>query len=343
MLLCSSIQFWKKNLAIWIVDRTTSSFVLVPMDGIEMESDIANLVQSMAPQRLEDMYDLLIRPVRNFIKNGNVVIVVPDKDLSKIPFSALLDKNSGKFLIEDYEVGVAPSFGIYVVSTRRSESLGNAPVTQALIVANPALRADVFPRWAGIPVGSEAKDLARLYKSSRLLIGKAATKTAFLKLAGTYQVVHFAGHAYVNMDRPALSGLALASDAMSSGRLYASDIYSSYFVNTRIVVLAGCDTAVGPGRGRDEFATLSRAFLSAGIPTVVGTLWRVEDRSTAFIMEEFHKEIAKGRGFMEALRRAQVSALKSSDNALKRPSSWGPFVIYGGSAASDTRVERGMP
>jgi CHAT domain-containing protein len=80
------------------------------------------------------------------------------------------------------------------------------------------------------------------------------------------------------------------------------------------VVLSGCETALGKLSSGDELVGLTRAFIYAGTPSVVASLWKVDDASTASLMSSFYKNL-KTKSKVEALRQAQLDMIRGKVNA----------------------------
>lgn len=328
-------------LAIWVIESGRASFTALPTSrnvlarNVErMRNVLGGKSKELEAQSLAAMYKLLIKPIEEHIQAKKTLVIIPDKFLSLVPFGCL-KRGDGKFLLETHNLLWAPSSTIFLSSLSRDKDFGSWSEARALVVAKPSLRADVFPRLTGVSVGREASTIASFYGKSVLLTGHEATEDAFLGLAGNYEVVHFAGHAFVNRSYPLLSGLALAPSENSTGALYAGEIYDRIFPRTRLVVLAACETSMGTGAASDDLASISRPFLAAGVPLVIGSLWAVEDRAAQFIAVRLHQRIAGGDDPLSALRAAQVEALNSKDEVLNRVVSWGGFTLVGGVAVSN--------
>ena len=108
-----------------------------------------------------------------------------------------------------------------------------------------------------------------------------------------YEIVHFAGHAIASQENPNYSALILAppADGSASGALYSHEIAALDLANTRLVVLAACDTGAGPIRGREGVLSLARAFLGAGVPAVVQSLWAADDEASEDLFKIFYPRL----------------------------------------------------
>jgi CHAT domain-containing protein len=200
-------------------------------------------------------------------------------------------------------------------------------------VGNPAVDLKRFPDLVSLQAAAdEAVHLVKLSGAIPLL-GKAAEKLAFLTAAVHADWIHFAGHAVIDPRNLLLSKLMLAPGRDGDpGWLTAREIYSLKLAGTRLVVLAACDTGNEYVPGSEGGTSLARAFLAAGVPTVVASLRSVDDRATGRLFAVFHRHVLAGVDPADALREAQLSLLRSGDEADRSPAAWGPFEVIGASA-----------
>src|SRR6185503_19154025 len=153
---------------------------------------------------------------------------------------------------------------------------------RVLAVGNPAFDRNAFP-LASLPASEkEANESAQAYsRLSRTLTGAEATDDSLQRLAPSFDVIHFAGHAVARTDVPDMSYLVLASRNGSDGALFASDIAQWRLGRTKLVVLSGCSTSGGRLSATEGVSSLARAFFAAGVPQIVASLWEVNDETTA--------------------------------------------------------------
>jgi CHAT domain-containing protein/tetratricopeptide (TPR) repeat protein len=266
------------------------------------------------------------------LRTGNAIVIVPDEELAGIPFAALIDPATGRYLVEDRPVSVAPSASLYVHARGRWRRMSARPPESAMVLGAPQLDALAFP---GLPALAGARDeairVADLYPSRELLLGEAATRPALLAGIGRRDVLHFAGHAVANRLAPARSSLALAGDeSPADSILYASEIAGLSLPATRTVVLSACHTAGEPLLGREGSLSLAQAFLTADVPTVVASLWRVDDQTSGPLLIALHRQLRAGAGAAEALRSAQLSFIGSAESSSRSPVAWAGFQALGG-------------
>jgi CHAT domain-containing protein/tetratricopeptide (TPR) repeat protein len=277
-----------------------------------------------------ELHRLLIAPFAGKVEPESRLIFVPDKWLHFVPFAALLDTTTGKFVVEQFETGIAPSLQLYLESMSRYQQLRDRRAPSVLVVGNPAFDRQLvaLPRLPGAE--GEAKRVAALYPGAHLLVGSEATKRALLEGAAVSNVVHFAGHGVVRPDAPLLSHLVLApNEGGASGVLTARELFDTRLPRTRLAILSGCHTASGRLSDTEGASSLARALFAAGVPAVVASLWAVDDESTSEFFESFHQRLSRGDDPTEALRRTQLQWLAQDKGGWQRFSTWAAFALYG--------------
>jgi CHAT domain-containing protein len=283
---------------------------------------------------LQQAYQLLIAPIEGLLAADPQarVVFVPQDTLYLLPFAALQD-SAGKYLIEKHTIATEVSAEVLELS-RKKFQLVPAKATAALVVGNP-----VMPRgYPPLPgAEKEAVAVAGLF-SAMALTGAQATKAAVVQRAGDSRILHFATHGVLNGAEEQFSGLVLAPDRTSSGFLAAREI-RALKLNAEMVVLSACDTGEGKLTG-DGVLGLGRAFVEAGVPSLVVSLWSIPDAPTAALMVEFYQNIRIGQGKAQALRTAMLATMKQ----FPEPRSWAAFTLLGVPEASAVlRSVRGTP
>lgn len=309
----------------------------------DLERDSEDLLGAMKSDKdvfgtyASRLYDVLIRPLEDSLTPFKSLVIVPDKFLHRLPFAALLNKESGRFLIEDHALAISPSLSLLAHDPDLNTLFNGHLGVSALVVGNPELDRDRISDLPSLPGSeSEAKQIAAIYSESEVLIGKNATKRKFLDAIGQYAIVHFGGHSVSNEEFPLLSQLLLAPDSAAGddGALMAHELYAREFTKTQLVVLAACSTAkarVSPGEGA---LNLARPFLASGVPSVVASLWEVDDASSTAFFRAFHDLVHGGLAPFEALRKTQTSFLTGSNKPLNSPSVWAAYEVIQGSRRS---------
>jgi CHAT domain-containing protein/Tfp pilus assembly protein PilF len=281
------------------------------------------------PSRLEAALSaldrLLIEPVAAWLprRADEPVILVPDGPLALLPFSALLDRR-GRPLAERHTLSFAPAAAVLRFTEGRRGRGAGARGGRVLLVADPKP-----PEGAGLerlPGSREegARIAAHFPDSQRVLLtGAGATEKAVKRLAGDREVLHFATHGLISDDRPLASSLLLAAGGGEDGYLRTDEVFA-LDLEADLAVLSGCSTGLGRLTG-DGLVGLTRAFLYAGAPSVVVSLWDVSDRATAFLMDRFYAQLRAGRGKAAALRAAQLASRRRFGHAAL----WAAFVLVG--------------
>jgi CHAT domain-containing protein/tetratricopeptide (TPR) repeat protein len=286
--------------------------------------------QTGVVERLTDLYSFLIAPVGGLLAPGDTLVFVPDRTLSAVPFSALRNGRTGRLLVEDFPIGVTPSAGLYRWATTRGRTLDDERPTRLLALGDPAFDPDSFPGLGRLPgAAAEAAAIAQLYPDARLLLGAGATRERLLDFAGVSTVVHVAAHVRHVEGSPLVSTIALSPSVQGSGVLYAHELLHRDFHRTRLFVLSACSSA--QEIGDDRISGFVRPLLAAGVPSVIGTLWQIEDQAAGALMAKFHASYRRSGNPAAALREAQLTMIgESPGNSLRRVEVWGSFQAYGG-------------
>jgi CHAT domain-containing protein len=323
----------------WALTRGGSHFIERSLPAAELSRLVAaNLAATEERAPLEAvhraaarLHDELVRPFIPFIASQRALVFVSDGILQSVAFASLWDRETGRYLVEDYLLGVAPSGSVF---TRASTSAAaRRSTSHALVVGNPHFDRRLWRGLSDLPgAESEAGDVARLYPGSEILTGREATKAAFLTGARLSEVVHYAGHAAASADAPAKARLLFSPDPREadSGALYLSDLGRAGLPRTRVVVLAACRSAGGAVSRVEGALSLGRPFLAAGVPDVVGSLWDIDDSTSHRFFVDFHRALLAEGDPVVALRKAQIAHLRSNDSSLSHPASWAAFICMGG-------------
>jgi CHAT domain-containing protein/lipopolysaccharide biosynthesis regulator YciM len=294
----------------------------------------------------------LLQPVSSMFAGKNKLVIVADGALHRLPFEALLlpgmpargDLRKLPYLITRFAVNYAPSASVWaeLLNERRTEApkgfiaFGD-PVyeRQTESVIGPALRAGGAARVNLQPLPysrEEINGIAKLFADDdrAVFFAEEASEEnvkAPQRLT-SYRMIHFSTHGYVNEARPHFSGLLLSSPRTSShpedGLLSAYEIFNLK-LQADLVVLSACETGLGKEVKGEGLMSLMRAFMYAGTPSVVVSLWNVNDETAADLMIRFYRNLKSGMSKSEALRQAQLQTI--GDNGF--PFFWAPFVLVG--------------
>jgi CHAT domain-containing protein len=321
------------TLLTWTVRADTIRFLRQPMNRDTFMLTVAQVNAALEmPERaaaaspgLRKLYDWLIRPVRGSLGPAETpLILVADGEVAGVPFAALLDSSTDRYLVQDYPLRYAPTLADAARPARRRGGDGFA-----LLVADPSFKRSQYPGLFPLRgARAEVDSLLRLYPGYVRLQGDTATREAFLRQAQSASIIHYAGHAVFDDARPERSYLLLAG-AGTTGRLSAEAVSGMQLGGVRLVVLSACRTLPSREGRSGGFAGLSGALLAAGAGGVVGSLWQVNDTLTAPLMREFHRAYGNSADPARALRAAQLAMLARNDSLQSSPAAWAGFRYTG--------------
>jgi CHAT domain-containing protein len=310
------------------------------VEGITLD----RLSKKTYERSVSELYDILIQPIEEEISGKKHLVIVPHGMLHYLPFQALLSKR-GKYLIESFTVSYLPSAS--VLKYARLKNKGNR--MELFAAGNPTTG------LASLPAAEEeVRELSTLFKKRLVLTGKEATKTSVKGQSPKYDLLHFSTHGEMIESDPLRSNLRFAPSARDDGKLTVNEIFDME-IKANLVTLSACETALVKGEEGDfpkgdDLVGLSRAFIHAGAPSVVASLWKVSDDSTVELMRAFYRNL-KSMTKAEALQKAQIDLMRSSirfhvergpggmtrstddqpDMAIdcSHPFFWAPFILVG--------------
>ena len=265
---------------------------------------------------------------------------------------------SKTYLINQNEVVVLPSVSA-LIAIRSARSRTSLPNKLLAVIADPVFnnsdeRVQSEAGSRGIALAASEKEsqtrngrLSRLPYASEeadaisavapwgsTLVVKgfdASRETAMSPEVGQYQILHFATHGFLNSEDHQLSGIVLSSVDQNGKATYGLmslyDIYS-LGLSAELTVLSACQTALGKDIKGEGLIGLTHSFMSAGSNTVVASLWKVDDRATSVLMDDFYKSmLQKGMPPSAALRAAKLKLMK--EKQWNAPYFWAGFVLQG--------------
>jgi CHAT domain-containing protein len=294
-----------------LMQRLQLNLRTVPKSPVHRLPALANNARTL----LQQLYRLLLAPLEDRIAGYSKLMIVPHGPLHYLPFHAL--HNGASYLVEQHEISYLPS-----ASSLRYCREVRPPADRNIAVG--------YSNGGRLPHAvEEARNIATLLEG-QVLLEEGASLAEFHQAIHECRTLHLATHGDFRLDNPLFSGLAFYD-----GWLTTMDIFDLR-LKASLVTLSACQTGRNVLGGGDELLGLMRAFLSAGAASVVLTLWAVEDRSTAQIMEAFYRQLAAGKGKGESLRQAQLQFISRAENAsgaqseqYAHPYFWAPFYLVG--------------
>lgn len=319
---------------LWAITRRGATLFSLPPAG-EIDSLVSSYRQALAGPRdvLESdnpagkkLYEILIGPAKELVREGARVAVLPDGSLYGLNFEALVVPTpQPHFWIEEVQVTNANSLLLLSASV----SHPSARSRNLLLVGDPVSSSEEYPQ---LPQASnEIADVEKYFDAAdrKVLSGSAATPAAYLASEpGQYAFVHFVAHGTASRTTPLDSAVILTKKG-DSYKLYARDILKEP-LHAELVTISACHGAGERTFSGEGLVGLTWAFLRAGAHGVVAALWEVNDASTPQLMDRLYAGISKGKAADASLREAKLTLLHSG-TVYRKPFYWAPFEYYRGS------------
>ncbi|HEY5510528.1 MAG TPA: CHAT domain-containing protein [Prolixibacteraceae bacterium] len=308
---------------------TVDQFLKFIKNGMVLNTRKADYIKFT--KNASDLYKQLIEPVTTNLQNYRLVIV-PDDKLSYIPFDALLsseaDTTRMNFSSLDYLVHHHAISYTYSATLLYYYFQNNLRFSNKIAAFAPDYNSK--PDFLPLPGAEiEVAGITRIISGDKYS-GSKATKQSFIANAGKYDILHLAMHTILNDTLPLYSKMVF-SPGVSGTEDRTLNTYEIYNLKLRsgMVVLSGCNTGSGKLQKGEGVMSLARAFLYAGCPSIIMTLWNVEDASSSSMMIDFYRNIKNGYSKDEALRRAKVSYISQADPMKSHPYFWLGYVSIG--------------
>jgi CHAT domain-containing protein/tetratricopeptide (TPR) repeat protein len=309
----------------WVVDQSRVEVVRLPVGRAALIAEVRALREAIAGleplERVREhaarLHGRLVAPALARA-SGRRLLIVPHDVLHYLPFAALVP-GPGRWLVEERTLATVPSAS----TLRFLGGKGRGGAGGVLIVGNP----EVGPGGALPFAEQEARAVGERYPGATVLLRAEATEARVKRLGPAARIIHFATHGELRHDDPLASALRLTPGDGEDGRLEVREIFR-WALDAELVVLSACETGLGRLSRGDELLGLQRAFLYAGTPAVVTTLWKVEDRSSFRLMRLFHERLPAD-GPARALQAAQAQTLRE----FPHPFYWAAFGLAGGPGA----------
>ena len=179
--------------------------------------------------------------------------------------------------------------------------------------------------WSEVEVGDAAEMV-----DGETYLNRRATEKAFKTRAPQAGILHLATHALIDDQNPMYSKFVFAADTDSSedGYLHTYELYNMR-LHAELAVLSACNTGVGRLSQGEGVMSLARGFTYAGVPSVVMSLWPVDDKSTAELTNHFYAGLKAGLKKDAALRQAKLRFLEQADAVKGSPFYWAGMVSIG--------------
>ncbi len=310
------------------------------------------------------LYKILIQPIELHIKTNKKLIIIPDAILQQIPFSTLVNKNSIKstslqnsilsystitYPLLNYQISFHYSSSLWNLERQKTmedsdidyeyEFVGFAPVFEDSkenenytnqLLANNRNNFNPLP-YSKQEIEEVANLFANKNKKSLAFTDFQANQENLKVYATKTRRLHLATHSQTFTKTPFNSYLWLfGKDSTQNNvilqKLYASDLYGSFFPS-ELVVLSSCRSGVGQVVEGEGVITLTRSFLNAGTKNIIFSLWQIDDLATKELMTTFYGFVAEGKSYSESLQLAKQKL--SSSEKFNSPFYWSGILLIG--------------
>ncbi|MCP4442918.1 MAG: tetratricopeptide repeat protein [Aureispira sp.] len=296
------------------------------------------------------LHNQLLKPVLTDKTNLNNLIIVTDGELGHLPFETFLveqapkqiiDYKSLHYLVKDYNISYNYSATLWKENIEAPTPKNNGQILamaanydikQSPSILKNRLLVDQKMRSILNPLPAAHKEVETLmekYQGFFAFDTLASEKTVKEKVSD-FAVLHFATHGQPDHKNPELSWLAFSedNDPIENNFWQAHEI-AKIQLHANLVVLSACETGYGIFEEGNGIASLARAFMYAGSPALIVSLWQVNDQVTSIIMKNLYANLAEGMKKDEALRQAKLQYMKSAKGIAAHPAFWSPFIMMG--------------
>ena len=288
------------------------------------------------------LYQFLLAPVGNYLKNDKKLIIIPDEILALVPFETLISDTvtttgitNLHYLVNDFEICYHYSATLW----RKSFDVAwnyqpghNKPFN--FIGYSPG-----FPlKNNNLPYADdEILKVTRILKDHGVeavsVFHDQATEEHFKRYTSSYSWIHIATHSQIDNNYPERSGLLFTKDPESKQNqppgndiLYLDEIYN-LGLHADLVILSACATGTGKIIKSEGAIALTRGFLYAGASNILYSLWNITDKHTRDFMIGFYSELVSGKSYSAALRAEKLKMISRPETSL--PTIWAPYVLLG--------------
>jgi len=295
------------------------------------------------------LYQSLFADVRPFLKN-NELLIVPDKELFFLNFEILSGEQNEKEWINEKMLIYNYTISYYLSTTvaMQFEKLNNEAPNRLLTFApgfsdrqksdyktsvSDSARLDKrYLSYIQQPFAVRTAKQIAGYFSGTAIVEEQADETTFKEEAGKYGIIHLGTHADIDQNAPLMSHLVLSknikNDSLDDGYLHAYEIYQMP-LRAELAVLTACETGVGKQQNSEGIISLAHSFSYAGCPSIVMSLWNIDEKTSSVIINDFYHYIAKGKSKSQSLRQAKLDYLASAPQELQSPYYWAGMVLLG--------------
>ena len=296
------------------------------------------------------LYQQLVGPFEKEISKKQLVII-PDGILAYLPFEILLTQEpnfkSTEYHSLSYLIKSHPIHYSYSATLLLDEFANRKVYNKSLLAFAPKyenvnsievkqnyLRQANVGQLYPLPFSKQEVESIQKITRGKIMVDDEATETNFKALAPDYNILHLAMHTIIDNNSPMYSKMAFTAsnqDSINDGFLSVQELYNLQ-LKAQLVVLSSCSSGSGKLQSGEGIMSIARGFMYAGCPSLVITLWEVEDKSGSEIMEKFYRYLKRGYSKNSALRKAKLDFLEDATILKSHPYFWSPYISLGDNA-----------
>jgi CHAT domain-containing protein len=308
------------RLLCWRLEQGRSRLFILPVPARELGETIAvyrRMLQNLEPleKDSQELYNKLLAQPLAGLDQVKALGIIPHGSLHYLSFATLSDGRD--YVVDRQQLFYLPAASVLRYALSRRQGSRNLKV---LAIGNP----DLGNRSLDLPFAErEAGTLRWNYPEVTTLTRERATESWEREHISEFGIIHLASHGEFDPVNPLFSAVRLAPDKKADGKLQAEEIFG-LDIKADLVVLSACQTGLGDIKGGDDVVGMNRAFIFAGTHSLMSSLWRVSDVSTAILMKQFYREYTRGDK-AGSLRKAMLHV----KGRYPHPGYWGAFVLTG--------------
>jgi CHAT domain-containing protein len=297
------------------------------------------------------LYDELLGAAVNQLPTSvDKLVIVPDEGLNTVPFEVfnteLVAQPSSDFgdlpyLIKDYQIQY--TYSVRLLRKNQEQLLNIQPNVQCLAfapsyqgtnteIAQLDVRANQLRNGISVLENTAAEiEAIGQHFSGTFIASSQATKANFMEQASRYGILHLAMHGEADYENTKFGHLIFSNadtNTLANNLLYNYEI-ANLELKAQLAVLSACETGAGKYESGEGVFSIARSFMYAGVPSIVMSLWKVNDRSTSEIIPVYYEKMADGMHKGEALRAAKLGYLEEAGLEYRHPFYWASFIALG--------------
>jgi CHAT domain-containing protein len=320
----------------WVLKNSSESNAIDPVQLIRLPADqnfledrileYRRIIQNLEPyeKHSKDLYDRLFAPIKSELSDVHTLGIIPHGPLHYLSFATLFGGNN--FLIDDFALFYLPSASVLDYTLARRIKRPKLQL-QVLAIGNPDLDNPALE----LPFAEqEVNSIHWNFPRITTLTHDKATEAWVVKNISRFDIIHIASHGEFDPVNPLMSAIKLSrgksqdvSMETTDGDLRAAEVFG-LDIRADMVCLSACQTGLGKVKAGDEIIGLNRSFFYAGTHTIISSLWRVSDVSTAMLIKTFYRQYTEDNK-ANSLR----AAARHVKNRYPHPGYWGAFTLVG--------------